>query len=104
MSGALGAIEASSGFLHKLCIVFRERRRCKLQQNVVFNPLLKLAHGQEDAFGFVGTAELLLIASGEGLFLLLRLQVRMRPAHIFASVMATVEPCRCAMSSFFNSG
>jgi hypothetical protein len=43
--GALGAIEASSGLRHKLRVFFRERRGCKLQENVVLNPLLQLANG-----------------------------------------------------------
>jgi len=83
VTSALRAIEASSRIWHKLRVFFGEWRGCKLQQNVVLNPMLKLANWQEDALGFVGAPVLLLIASCESFFLLLRLQLgqQERVAH-----------------------
>ena len=63
-------------FRYKLRIIFREPRGCKLQENVILYPPLKLADRQQDALGLVGAAVLLLIASGEGFFLLRGLQLR----------------------------
>jgi len=45
VAGAPRALDARARLWHKLRILFREWRGCKLQENVVLNPLLKVAQG-----------------------------------------------------------
>lgn len=51
MAGALGTIDTGTGLAHKLRIILRERRGCKLQQYIVLNPLLKMADREQDSLG-----------------------------------------------------
>ena len=81
VAGALRAIDARTGLGHKLRVLFGERRGGKLQQNVVLNPLLQMANGKQDALGLAAVGIRLLIASGEGLFLLRGLQFRQAKAR-----------------------
>ena len=83
MAGALGAIDAGTGLGHKLRVLFRERRGGKLQQNVVLDPLLEMADGEQDALWLAAVGVGLLIASGECFLLLFWLELRQeqRVAH-----------------------
>ena len=83
VAGALGAIDAGTGLGHKLRVLFRERRGGKLQQNVVLNPLLEMADGEQDALGLAAVRVRFLIAGGECFLLLFGLKLRQqkRVAH-----------------------
>ena len=45
VAGALRAFDARASFRHKLRVFFQEWRGCKLQKDVVINPLLQVALG-----------------------------------------------------------
>ena len=45
VTGALRAFNASARLWHKLRVFFREWRGSELQENIVLNPLLKVAQG-----------------------------------------------------------
>ena len=74
VSGALWAMETSASLWSKLGIVFGERRRDEFKEDVVLDPLLKVANWEQDVLRPVSVAVLLLIASVEGFDLLLRLE------------------------------
>jgi len=75
VSGALGAIDATSGGGNELRVPFVERRLFQEQENIVLNPLLQVPNREQDALGLgSGSAPLLAEAIGERLLLLSWLQ------------------------------
>ena len=77
MSGAFGAIDAASGGGDELGIAFVERCLFQDKQDVVLNPELEIADGEQETFCLpVSAAPFLFEASGEGLLLLVRLELR----------------------------
>ena len=70
VSGALGAIEATSRSRDKLRVLAVEGRVFENEHDVLLNPLLEMTDGQQDAFRFAPASIRVLIARGKGLFLL----------------------------------
>ena len=74
--GAFRAVMAGTCLGHKRCILFREGRGGKLQENVMLDPFPQMAHGQQDVLRLAAARVALLPASGQRFLLLLGLQFR----------------------------
>jgi len=53
MTCALGAIDTASGCWHKLTVLLVERCHLEDEQDIVIDPELKIADGEEDALLFI---------------------------------------------------
>ncbi len=74
--GPLWALKATARCGHKLRVALAERRVFQDEQDVLLNPVLKMAHREQDALCLVAIAPIFAKASGKGLLLFRGLQLR----------------------------
>ena len=74
MPGPFRAVETGASLRNEVGVALGERRRGQLQEDVVLDPLLKVANREQDALRFAAVAVLFLIAGFEGIELLFRLE------------------------------
>ena len=94
--GPLGAVHATPRCGHKLRVPLVERRMFEDEQDVLLNPRLQIADGEQDALGLLpAVAPVLAEASSERLFLLVGLELRQQERMSDADLLAVEGFDRC---------